>query len=107
MSTLQLSTPNTGSGSLILSGRRHKQFQSTTCRIEVHKVGDGILLGGEGGGAGGARGLAQVVEGPAPGPGTTADGERVRPLPRLLAQPQRVQPGQGPAVTTIVNCYRI
>lgn len=67
-----------------------------TCRIEVYKVGDCILLVGEGGGTGG----------PGPGPrqgashaprAAPSQGQGVRALPGLLPHPQRVQTRQRPA----------
>ena len=71
-----------------------------TCRIEVYKVGDGVLLIGEGGGAG--------SPGPSPRQGAShapraapSYGQRVRALPGLLPHPQCVQTRQRPATVAV------
>ena len=67
-----------------VTSRIHDELYCITCRVELHKVGNAVLLRGEGWGAGRAR----------PALGQAADGEGVGALPALLAQPQRVQTGQ-------------
>ena len=77
-------------------------MEIVTCRIEVDKVGDGVLLVGECRGAGcpgpGPRQGARHAPRAAP-----AYGQGVGPLPRLLPHPQRVQTRQRPAAVSTIQ----